>query len=87
MFWKRKADATPTPTDVSSGPASGRPDNPGEGSDSAHELRDLDVAIDTVVTLLRTFGEHAFDTESVPAEQTRSESDGWARKIAPSQTP
>jgi diguanylate cyclase (GGDEF)-like protein len=45
-------------------------------------VREADAAIDTVVALLRAFGEHAFDTDNVPAEETRAESDGWARRIA-----
>jgi len=42
----------------------------------------LDAAIDTVVGLLKAFGEHSFDTDNVSAEDTRAECDGWARKIS-----
>jgi len=42
----------------------------------------LDASIDAVVGLLKAFGEHAFDTDNVTAEDTRSECDGWARKIS-----
>jgi diguanylate cyclase (GGDEF)-like protein len=73
MFWKKNAPA----------PASGAPSPKGPDSlDPGREGRDLDAAIDTVVSLLRSFGEHAFDTPNVPSEDTREECDGWARKIA-----
>jgi diguanylate cyclase len=49
-------------------------------------VRDVDAAIDTVVSLLRTFGEHAFDTDNVRAEEARRESEGWAQKIAMGET-
>jgi len=42
----------------------------------------LDAAIDAFVGLMRAFGEHAFDTDSVNAEDSRAECDGWARKIS-----
>jgi diguanylate cyclase len=41
-----------------------------------------DQAIDTVASLLRSFGSGAFDMEEVPAEQTRADCEGWAQKIA-----
>jgi diguanylate cyclase (GGDEF)-like protein len=69
MFWKKD---TPPAAPAGAQAESGRPT----------EAKDLDAAIDTVVGLLRAFGEHAFDTDNVPAEDTRSECDGWARKIA-----
>lgn len=40
-----------------------------------------DAALDAVAHLLKTFGEHAFDTENVSAQETRAECEGWARKI------
>ena len=76
MFWKRN---DPPP------PASGRAQNPSDAEEPARggsENRDLDAAIDTVVGLLKAFGEHAFDTDNVSAEDTRAECDGWARKIS-----
>lgn len=69
MFWKKSA---PTPA----APEEASPEV------TANESRDLDAAIDTVVALMRAFGEHAFDTDNVRADETRTESDGWARKIA-----
>ena len=84
MFWKRNA---PTPPGTAT--PQGRATAPGTDADSAPEAgptgsesRDLDASIDTVVALLRAFGEHAFDTDNVTAEDTRGECDGWARKIA-----
>lgn len=41
-----------------------------------------DAALDAVTSLLKSFGENAFDTDSVSAEETREECEGWAQKIA-----
>jgi diguanylate cyclase (GGDEF)-like protein len=83
MFWKRNA---PTPPGSS---AADRSSNRAGESDSAEavgripsESRELDAAIDAVVGLLKAFGEHAFDTDNVTADDTRNECDGWARKIS-----
>jgi diguanylate cyclase (GGDEF)-like protein len=73
MFWK-KNDPPPGPPRTSQTPL--------ETQDAGRESRDLDAAIDTVVAMLRAFGEHAFETPNVPAESTREECDGWARKLA-----
>jgi len=40
-----------------------------------------DAALDALAAILKTFGEHAFDTDNVTAQETLSECDGWARKI------
>ncbi len=40
-----------------------------------------DAALDAVASLLKAFGENAFDTDNVSAQETRAECDGWARKI------
>jgi diguanylate cyclase len=40
-----------------------------------------DPALDTVASLLKTFGEHAFDTDNVTAAETRGECEGWAQRI------
>jgi diguanylate cyclase len=40
-----------------------------------------DAALDTVASLLKTFGEHAFDTDNVTAAETRTECEGWAQRI------
>jgi len=80
MFWKRNdpiPPANPVPSGAAPSPA---PQEPGEGA--GRESRDLDAAIDTVVALLRAFGENAFDTDNLPAKDTQAECDGWARKIA-----
>jgi len=76
MFWKKNTPSKPPGPPAaakSAGAAEAEADQPG---------RDLDAAIDTVVALLRSFGEHAFDLDNVQAEDTRAECDGWARKIA-----
>jgi diguanylate cyclase len=40
-----------------------------------------DAALDTVASLLKSFGEHAFDTDNVTAVETRAECEGWAQRI------
>jgi len=40
-----------------------------------------DAALDAVANLLKAFGENAFDTDNVSAAETRSECEGWAKKI------
>ncbi|MET0795341.1 MAG: GGDEF domain-containing protein [Polyangiaceae bacterium] len=40
-----------------------------------------DAALDTVANLLKAFGENAFDTDNVSAHETRTECEGWAKKI------
>jgi diguanylate cyclase len=52
------------------------------GSDSPpHSSAGDDAALDTVANLLKAFGENAFDTDNVSAQETRVECDGWAKKI------
>jgi diguanylate cyclase len=74
MFWKKNDPSTP--------PAPPAKPSPGDEASGRSDSRDLDAAIDTVVAMMRTFGEHAFDLDSVHAEDTREECDGWARKIS-----
>ncbi len=80
MFWKRPPPTTPE------GPPSGRVlSTPAAASDDRSvppAAFAADAALDAVVALLKAFGEHAFDTDNVSAEQTRSECDGWARRVA-----
>jgi len=78
MFWKK--DAPPAPAPAATSPSQRSPSQ-GESARPS-DAKDLDTAIDSVVALLRAFGEHAFDTDNVTAEDTRSECDGWARKIS-----
>ncbi len=40
-----------------------------------------DAALDAVASLLKNFGENAFDTDNVSARDTRSECEGWAKRI------
>ena len=80
MFWKRNA---PPPSDPPpSNRAAAKSTSGGHPAVPDPLGRETDAAIDAVVALLRAFGEHAFDTDNVPAEETRAESDGWARRIA-----
>jgi diguanylate cyclase len=74
MFWKKNTPSTP--------PAPPSKASPGDEDGGRSDSRELDAAIDTVVAMMRTFGEHAFDLDSVQAEDTREECDGWARKIS-----
>jgi diguanylate cyclase (GGDEF)-like protein len=81
MFWKKNASnpaASAEPTRASATDI--------EAPAASVEL-DLDASIDAVVALLRSFGEHAFDTDSAHAEDTRAECDGWARKISLGERP
>lgn len=84
MFWKKNAPppSSSHPPPQASERAAGSPAAGGESEARGPSERDWDAALDTVVALLRAFGEHAFDTDNVPAERTRSEADGWARKIS-----
>jgi hypothetical protein len=43
--------------------------------------REDDAALDTVASLLRSFGNNAFDTDNVTAAETRTECEGWAQRI------
>jgi diguanylate cyclase (GGDEF)-like protein len=84
MFWKRNdpiPPASPATPGKAAAPAAGTDSSSEEGSVGS-ESRDLDASIDAVVALLRAFGEHAFDTDNVSADDTRGECDGWARRIA-----
>jgi diguanylate cyclase len=76
MFW-RKNDAPAAP-----GPSQPATPAPVEAGRPGAEGKELDQAIDTVASLLQVFGEHAFDTDTVSADDARSECDGWARKIS-----
>jgi len=46
-----------------------------------HPTSSEDAAIDAVAHLLKAFGENAFDTDNVSAQETRAECEGWARKL------
>jgi diguanylate cyclase len=48
---------------------------------AASGIPDADAALDTVASLLKSFGEHAFDTDNVTALETRAECEGWAKRI------
>src|SRR5690242_20215441 len=69
MFWKRASGEHKLERSETSA-------LPGSGSSSL-----ADQAIDTIASLLRSFGNDAFDTEEVPADQTRAECESWAQKI------
>ena len=40
-----------------------------------------DAALDALVSVLKAFGDNAFDTDNVTAHDTRVECDGWAKKL------
>ncbi|MEP7048834.1 MAG: GGDEF domain-containing protein [Pseudomonadota bacterium] len=65
MFWK-KAPAT---------------SNPPEASAVRAQVNGEDAVLDALAGLLKAFGENAFDTDNVPAAQTRAECEGWAKRI------
>jgi diguanylate cyclase len=65
MFWK-KASASADKEAAATEPSS---------------IAGGDAALDTVASLLKSFGEHAFDTDNVSAAETRAECDGWAQRI------
>src|SRR4051812_46014281 len=83
MFWKRNDPTPPPGVSSKDKPAASagaeRDENPAHGG---AQSRDLDAAIDAFVGLMKAFGEHAFDTDNVSAEDSRGECDGWARKIS-----
>jgi diguanylate cyclase len=55
---------------------------PSKAAEAEHHAgaRD-DAAIDAVVGLLKSFGEQAFDTDSVSAADTRTACEGWAKRV------
>jgi diguanylate cyclase len=75
MFWKKNDPPPPVPAQ-SPTVAGGGP------SERAGADRELDASIDAIVGLMKAFGEHAFDTDNVTAHDTRTECDGWARKLS-----
>jgi diguanylate cyclase (GGDEF)-like protein len=88
MFWKKNASHSPDPKPATAGPVGGTGAVAGAESESrAPSERELDMAIDTVVAMLRAFGEHAFDTDNVPAEATHAEANGWARRLSMGEKP
>ena len=54
---------------------------PADKEPPAAPLRDDDAALDTVASLLKSFGDNAFDTGNVTAAETRTECEGWAQRI------
>jgi hypothetical protein len=66
MFWKKPAPP----------PAEAPPSTRAPSSDAD------DAALDTVVRLLQSFGEHAFDTDSATAIDTRGQCEGWAKRLS-----
>lgn len=86
MFWKKNAPPSPDPKPPPAGEATGGVPV-AQGETRVPNERELDSAIDTVVAMLRAFGEHAFDTDNVTAEATYAEADGWARKLSMGEKP
>jgi hypothetical protein len=48
---------------------------------SARPLDDADQALDTIASLLRSFGAGAFDLDELPAAETQAECESWAQRI------
>ena len=55
--------------------------NGAAGPESARQPPNGEDALDAVANLLKAFGENAFDTDNVSAQETRAECEGWAQKI------
>lgn len=71
MFWKK----------LSGEHKLERPSADGPSGPSASPAGDADQALDTLASLLRSFGNDAFDTADVPAQETRAECEGWAQRL------
>jgi diguanylate cyclase len=74
MLFKRKS------ADAASGPASASGADAGPRSVSGAPA-DVDRALDTVVAMLRRYGEEAFDTAQREGQRARAECDRWAGQI------
>ena len=70
MFFKRRGRAKPA------APAEPEPPRP---SRSDQDL--MEAAFDTVAALLRAYGAHAFDTETMPADQLAARCEAWAQHL------
>jgi diguanylate cyclase len=58
-------------------------ERPAASAGSNHQsVSEADKALDTVAALLRTYGEHAFDTDEFDAATLNRECDEWATRIA-----
>lgn len=68
MFWRKSSGEHKLETAPISVPATGRDE--------------FENALDTLVSVLRSFGNDAFDTEDIPAEQTRSDCEGWVQRLS-----
>ncbi len=66
MFWKKKTEDS---------------EPPGHQQPNIDSTRELDRALDSLASVIRSFGEHAFDTDLVEAKDTRAACDGWASRI------
>ncbi|HET9957050.1 MAG TPA: GGDEF domain-containing protein, partial [Polyangiaceae bacterium] len=51
------------------------------GAEESSGLDQAEVALDTIASMLRSYGQNAFDTEEVRAAETQSECESWAQKI------
>ncbi|MFZ5890184.1 MAG: GGDEF domain-containing protein [Myxococcota bacterium] len=52
-----------------------------QASSPATSSSSEEMALDTLASLMRSFGNGAFDVDEVPADQTRSECESWAQRI------
>jgi diguanylate cyclase len=68
MFWRKSSGEHKLETPSTSVPATGRDE--------------FENALDTLVSVLRSFGNDAFDTDETPADQTRSDCEGWVQRLS-----
>lgn len=73
MLWSKRKAGEPSRADLT------------PGSYSGCRASDTDRALDTLGTLLKTYGRFAFDTEQA-AEAIREQCDAWARRIVLGET-
>src|SRR5690606_27960544 len=70
MFWRKKPNADP-----------GEPLQAAQASQAAGDEHELDRALDALARIVRSYGQHAFDTDLVDAEALRQDCESWASKL------
>ncbi len=73
MFWRRKTDETPPPAEKP------RARSISSGNESVEE--DLGAAIDALSSIVRVYGERAFDVGELDATVLLAECAGWAKHL------
>lgn len=71
MLWKRKPDVAPEATATSSA----------RQAEPAAPTEDSDAALSAAADLVRTFGQHAFDTDEIEATELARQCDTWVREL------